>query len=101
MAGIQIYSFGQWLKKRRQGLRLTQRELAARVYCSVPMIKKIEADERNPSPELARLLAISLQIPEGEHKLFTEIARGERSVEGLWHLQPETTTLSSVPFQTP
>ncbi|NIV28332.1 MAG: helix-turn-helix domain-containing protein, partial [Anaerolineae bacterium] len=47
------YSFGEWLKQRRKQLRLTQRELASSAFCSVPMIKKIEADERRPSLELA------------------------------------------------
>ncbi|HRQ42435.1 MAG TPA: helix-turn-helix transcriptional regulator [Chloroflexota bacterium] len=51
------YSFGEWLKQRRQQLRLTQREVATAVYCSTAMIKKIEAAERQPSPELAQALA--------------------------------------------
>src|SRR3954468_20665353 len=103
MTGMQqLYSLGEWLKQRRERLRLTQRELATRVYCSVPMIKKIEADERRPSPELARLLAISLNIPETEYGLFIEIARGERPIERLWHLQcEETTTTPTVPFHIP
>jgi transcriptional regulator with XRE-family HTH domain len=41
------------VKRRRERLRLTQRELAATVHCSVAMIKKVESDERRPSPELA------------------------------------------------
>jgi transcriptional regulator with XRE-family HTH domain len=49
----ETYSFGEWMKQRRKALRLTQREVATAVYCSTAMIKKIEADERQPS--VARL----------------------------------------------
>jgi predicted ATPase len=49
-------------------------------------VKKIEADERHPSPELARLLAISLQIPESEQDTFVAASRGEQTVEGLWRV---------------
>jgi transcriptional regulator with XRE-family HTH domain len=34
VAGAETYSFGEWLKGRRERLRLTQRELAATVHCS-------------------------------------------------------------------
>jgi transcriptional regulator with XRE-family HTH domain len=60
---MDTYSFGEWLKQRRKQLRLTQREVATAVYCSIAMIKKIEADERQPSIELAQALATTLQIP--------------------------------------
>ena len=53
----ETYSFGAWVKGRRNDLRLTQRELAGAAYCSTAMIKKIEADERRPSPDLAEALA--------------------------------------------
>lgn len=53
----ETYSFGEWLKQRRTALRLTQRETAVRTHCSLAMLKKSEADERRPSPELADLLA--------------------------------------------
>jgi predicted ATPase/transcriptional regulator with XRE-family HTH domain len=92
MSVAETYSFGEWLKQRRERLRLTQRELAAMTYCSVPMIKKIEADERHPSPELAELLAASLHIPETERAIFIAAARGERPVDALWHLQDEAVT---------
>lgn len=77
MNGTETYSFGEWLRQRRKRLRLTQRELAASVHCSVAMLKKIEVDERPPSPELAELLAISLKIPEPDQEIFVEVARGE------------------------
>ncbi|UCG25637.1 MAG: helix-turn-helix transcriptional regulator, partial [Chloroflexota bacterium] len=40
-----------------------QAELAQRAGCSAAMIRKIEADERKPSLQLAELLAQQLQIP--------------------------------------
>ncbi|NIP23731.1 MAG: helix-turn-helix transcriptional regulator, partial [Phycisphaerae bacterium] len=43
------YSFGEWLKQRRKQLKLTQREVAESAFCSIAMVKKIEADERQPS----------------------------------------------------
>ncbi len=43
------YSFGYWVRGRRRALDLTQDSLARQVGCAVPMIKKIEADERRPS----------------------------------------------------
>jgi transcriptional regulator with XRE-family HTH domain len=70
------YSFGEWLKQRRKQLKLTQREVATAVYCSTAMIKKIEADERQPSVELAQALADTLQIPADQHPVFVEMARG-------------------------
>jgi transcriptional regulator with XRE-family HTH domain len=89
MATTETYSFGEWLKRRREALRLTQRELAAAAHCSVPMLKKIEADERRPSPELARLLAGALRVPADQHAAFTAAARGERAVDALWPIQAD------------
>ncbi|HUM68242.1 MAG TPA: hypothetical protein PLK31_05285, partial [Chloroflexota bacterium] len=59
------------------------REVATAVYCSTAMIKKIEADERQPSPELAQALAAALQIPAGQHDMFVAIARGQRPLDHL------------------
>ncbi|MEJ5224769.1 MAG: tetratricopeptide repeat protein, partial [Anaerolineales bacterium] len=49
-----------------------------RAGASAAMIRKIEADERKPSRELAELLARALQIPEPERELFLMLARGIR-----------------------
>ena len=78
-----IYSFGEWIKQRRKQLRLTQRELAVNAHCSVAMIKKIEADERQPSPELAELLAAALQVPPEQQAQFVDTARGRQPVDKL------------------
>ena len=77
------YSFGEWLKQQRKQLRLTQREVATAVFCSTAMIKKIEADERQPSVELAQALAVTLQLSPEQHPIFVEIARGERPLDAL------------------
>ena len=80
---METYSFGEWMKQRRKQLRLTQREVATAVYCSTAMIKKIEADERQPSLELAQALAVTLQIPAEQHNAFVECARGEQPLDHL------------------
>ena len=59
-------SFGRWLSARRHLLDLTQDELAQRVGCSVVTIRKLEADERRPSKQIAERLAASLAISEAE-----------------------------------
>lgn len=100
MTGVETYSFGEWLKQRREKLRLTQRDLATMTHCSVPMIKKIESDERQPSLELAELLAVSLKVPESDRKIFVEVARGERPVDLLWQVPDETAT-ATLPFHEP
>ncbi|MBP6470178.1 MAG: XRE family transcriptional regulator [Chloroflexi bacterium] len=84
------YSVGEWLQQRRKQLKLTQREVAAAVFCSTAMIKKIEADERQPSAELAHALAASLQIPTAQHDVFVACARGERPLDHLTGAQPES-----------
>src|SRR5512138_1579129 len=70
-------SFGRWLSARRHLLDLTQEELAQRVGCSVITIRKLEADERRPSKQMAERLAISLDIPQTERAAFLTVARTE------------------------
>jgi predicted ATPase/transcriptional regulator with XRE-family HTH domain len=83
------FSFGEWVSRRRKGLDLTQRELAARAGCATATLKKIEADERRPSRELAGLLAVALQVPAGWRETFVECARGFRPVDALSSLAAE------------
>ncbi|MFN8418382.1 MAG: tetratricopeptide repeat protein [Anaerolineae bacterium] len=103
MTRAELYSFGDWVKQRRLQLRLTQRELASLTYCSVPMIKKIESDERRPSSDLAKLLLVALQIPTADQESFLEVARGDHAVDTLAHPQaatawaPTTTISTSLP----
>jgi transcriptional regulator with XRE-family HTH domain len=77
------YSFGNWIKRRRRALDISQQELADRVGCSVSAIFKIESDERRPSRQIAELLAVHLQIPPEQRPQFLKVARRERMVEIL------------------
>jgi predicted ATPase/DNA-binding XRE family transcriptional regulator len=76
-------SFGLWLQKRRKALDLTRGELASRVGISISALRKIEADERRPSKQLAALLASGLEIPAGDREAFVKTARGESSIDRL------------------
>ena len=82
------YSFGNWVRKRRKALDLTQQELASRVGCSPSLVFKIESDERRPSRQIAELLAEKLEIPADQHTLFLKIARQEKSTSSLDALPP-------------
>ncbi len=81
-------SFGNWVRRRRKALDLTQQELAARVGCSVSLIFKLESDERRPSRQIAELLAEHLEIPVEQRNLFLKVARREKAVDGLDSLSP-------------
>ncbi len=76
-------SFGEWLRQRRKLLDLTQAGLAAQVSVSPVTIRKIEAGDRKPSKELARLLAIALHVPEREHAAFLHFARTDNMTASL------------------
>jgi predicted ATPase/transcriptional regulator with XRE-family HTH domain len=75
--------FGEWLKRRRQDLDLTQEQLAKRGSCSVFAIRKMESGERHPSRQLARMLAQALEISCENHDNFIKAARGELSLQRL------------------
>ena len=70
-------TFGQWLKKQRKLLGLTQAELAKVLNYSTINIRKIEADERKPSRQVASLLADFLSIPDQDRELFVSFSRSE------------------------
>src|SRR5438128_940211 len=72
-----VASFGLWLSRRRKMLGLSQEDLARRTKCSVSAVRKIEADERRPSLQIAELLAESLEIPSAVRGDFLKVARGE------------------------
>jgi len=55
--------FGQRLRALRRDLGLSQAELAAKAGCSVNTVRKLESDERRPSPELATRLAEVVELP--------------------------------------
>ena len=72
-------SFGEWLKRRRQGLGLTQEGLARQIHCSISALRKFESEERRPSAEVVEQLADIFSIPAEERKSFLQFARGD------WH----------------
>jgi len=76
-------SFGYWLRRRRKALDLTQEALGQRVACSGFSIRKIEADERRPSRQLAERLATSLAVPADERRAFLDAARAVRAADRL------------------
>ncbi len=76
-------SFGEWVGQRRRALDLTRAELAQRAGCSVSALRKIEADERRPSKQLAGLLAGCLGIALDDRAAFIQAARGELRVERM------------------
>src|SRR3954465_1837365 len=90
-----ISSFGEWMRRKRQFLDLTQETLAHRVGCAAITIRKIESDERRPSRQMAVRLALALGIAEGERTHFIAIALGEKSIARL----PLEDTVSSLPHQ--
>lgn len=84
-----IDSFGEWLRRRREALGMTRAELANCAACSVSALRKIEADQRRPSRQLATLLAEGLQIPSEEQSRFVDAARGVRQVSRMGPAVPE------------
>jgi predicted ATPase/transcriptional regulator with XRE-family HTH domain len=68
-------SFGYWLRRHRKALDWTQAELARRVNCAAATIRKIEADERKPSRQLAEALADQLNVPADQRAAFLHAAR--------------------------
>jgi len=76
-------SFGYWIRRRRKALDLTQDALAQQAGYATATIKKIEADERRPSRELAERLAELLKITPEERTTFLRMARAERASDRL------------------
>jgi WD40 repeat protein/transcriptional regulator with XRE-family HTH domain len=70
-------SFGFWIRRRRKALDLTHKVLADQVGCAVITIRKIEADERRPSRQIAERLAECLAVPPADREAFMRAARAE------------------------
>jgi predicted ATPase/transcriptional regulator with XRE-family HTH domain len=79
----EIFSFGEWVRRRRKALDLTQDALARQVGCALSMVRKIEADERRPSRQIAELLADALAVPQAERDQFLRTARAELAPDRL------------------
>jgi transcriptional regulator with XRE-family HTH domain len=79
-------SFGQWLKRRRIALGLTQAQLAQQVGCSTIALRKIEAEDRRPSAQIVERLANVFNIVPNERSTFLRFARGD------WQTVPSATS---------
>lgn len=75
-------SFGRWVKEQRKRLDLTQKDLAQRIGCSLSTIQKIEIGQRQPSRQIAELLAEHLEIGIEQQSSFIHLARTQ-STESL------------------
>jgi predicted ATPase/DNA-binding XRE family transcriptional regulator len=73
-------SFGYWVRRQRKALDLTQDGLAQRVGCAVVTLRKIEADERRPSLQMAKRLASCLELSAEETLEFLASATGEKPI---------------------
>jgi predicted ATPase/transcriptional regulator with XRE-family HTH domain len=76
---VETASFGEWVRRRRRALDLTQAELADRVACATVTVRKVESDERRPSKVMAQRLADALELDEKDVARFLASARSERS----------------------
>jgi predicted ATPase/DNA-binding XRE family transcriptional regulator len=93
-------TFGEWLQQQREHHRLTRKEFASRVGCSVATLRKIESGERRPSAQIAELIANCLGIPPTEQETFVRVARGELRVDRISHLSDPTHPPNIIPAQT-
>ena len=75
-------SLGHWLKERRKALKLTQAELARLIGYSEVYVRKIESDERLPTPDTLEKFAFHLCQPH-EQVIFLRVARGELGPDEL------------------
>jgi predicted ATPase/class 3 adenylate cyclase len=88
-------SFGRWLQRRRKALDLTQEALGQRVGCAAETLRKIEADARRPSRQVAERLAEALELPEAERTAFICAARAQLSTD---RLAPPTQSVRQIAF---
>lgn len=76
---MEALSFGQWLSRQRKLLGLTQKQLAKQMNCATITVRKIEAEQRRPSPQVIERLTQVLNIPPDEKVHFLNFARGNIS----------------------
>jgi transcriptional regulator with XRE-family HTH domain len=70
-------TFGTIVRSRRTELGLTRRQLSQIVVCAEVTLRKIEDDDRRPSPQMAQMLAEALRFTptEREHFITTACTR--------------------------
>jgi predicted ATPase/transcriptional regulator with XRE-family HTH domain len=71
-----MISFGEWLSRRRKSMGFTQQQLAEQLNCATITLRKIEAEQRRPSAQIAERLSQMLDIPPSEKLAFIRFARG-------------------------
>src|SRR5512147_1391472 len=81
-------TFGRWLKERRKGIHLTQKELAQAVGYAEVTLRKVEADELRPSRELTQRLMEALQVPETQRTPVLRLAREQAGGNHIQHTVP-------------
>ncbi len=99
--GSATVSFGYWVRRQRRALDLTQHALAACVGCSAATIKKIEADARRPSRQMAARLAGCLRIADEERERFLQVVQRERAVDALPLPRPPVPAPAALPLPPP
>ena len=77
------FSFGSWLKQRREALHLTQQELAEKLGCGESTIGAYEREDRRPRRAMAERLAEILAIPAPQRVEFVRVALGQLSCHYL------------------
>jgi predicted ATPase/DNA-binding XRE family transcriptional regulator len=96
-----VDSFGYWVRRRRKALDLTQDELAQRVGCAEVTLRKIEADKRRPSRQMAQRLAQCLALSPEDTSEFLAIATGERPIYRLKPIKESVGSLSASNLHVP
>ena len=74
--------FGEWLRRRRGSLGLTRAAFAQALGCATVTLRKIEAEERRPSLEMAERIAHVLELLPDQRAVFVRFARGELMMAG-------------------
>ncbi len=90
-------TFGAWVKARRRWLDLSQAELGERAGCSAATVRKIEADLRKPSRQLAEIFVRVLEIPAAEQVDFLQMARGKLLDQAPAGAEPSITSAHNLP----
>jgi predicted ATPase/transcriptional regulator with XRE-family HTH domain len=77
------FSFGYWLRRQRLARDLRQVDLAALLGIAPITLRKIEADERRPSLQLATRVAAVFELDDAERALLLRVARADLSPAAL------------------
>jgi len=59
------FSLGDWIKRRRKALDLTQEALALRAFCALDTVKKIESGRRRRSRQVTPFIGRARELDAG------------------------------------